>query len=178
MLGGSIHRRTFVIALTLGLIIAMQPSAALADPGGPGSPGNAPPTGAPRPNQPFTVHIKDPATCTGFSYGGSTQASTAWGAAYQDCEGNVVYQSADVHLLYCISTITGLCWPYWDLGSMTNGTRTFYGPGGFWTPQFGNATMGGLTPGYSYMVRTHHAVLTSDGTGGDGYSSSAIFQSR
>jgi hypothetical protein len=78
----------------------------------------------------------------------------------KDYEGTVVYQSADVHLRRCISTPTGLCWP--DLGVMSGGSRTFFGPGWFWTLEFGNATMGGPTPGYSDMVRTHHAVLTND----------------
>lgn len=164
------HRRLSLALLFLAMSVLFVPATTVsADPGTP------PPANALKPNQPFAIHFKDPATCTGFSYGGANGPMSAYGASYNDCEGNVVYQSADVHLIYCVAVIGGLCWPWYDEGTMTNGLRTFDGPGGFWTPEVGNATMGGLTPGYSYMVRTHLVVLLSDGTGGDGYSSSSIF---
>ena len=174
-----IRHQTLVLGLIVGLMLAMQPATALADPGGPRSSGNPPQIGAGlglRPNLPLAVHFKDPASCWGFSSGGSNNPSFAYGSSYNDCTGDVLTASADVHLIWCVAVILNTCNPWLDLGTMTSGQRIFIGPGGFWTPAYGNAIMGGLTPGYSFMVRTTLTVLLTDGTTGQGWSSSSIFR--
>lgn len=179
----ALSRRTLAIALAIGVLVAMQPTPALADPGGTGKPSAN--GSALQENTPLTVSFKGAknggiqafaASCWGFSNGASNNPSSAYGSSYNDCTGNVVSQNADVHLIWCVSTIGGGCLPWVDLGTMTNGRRTLLGPGGFWTPASGNATMGGLTPGYSFMVRTNLFVVLTDGSTGTGWSSSSIFK--
>jgi len=172
-------RLVWGLVFAIMLTATISQNAAIADPGGPIRPGTTPPAAA---LQPIDLHPSSPARgvspaaiagqCWGFSAGGPINSTTANGYAYNECSGDILGQHADVHIWYCVAIIFGNCFPFQDLGSIAS--RDIFGPGGFWTPEIGTATRGGLTPNNSYMIYTTLSVLVG-GVLYQGSSSSLIF---
>lgn len=180
-----------VLVLALAFASAL-PSVALADSGSKPS-ANPTPTAQPlkpgttwlfgaanKPNTGMTPSSTFPGgssgvTCSGVSWGGLNGGTSIWGTAYQSCAGAVVQQTMYLHAIYCVDTWLGACFPAWDLGVIAS--RTFAGAGGFWVPESGSATMGGLTCGRTYMIHTDHYVYAVSGTGSGGSNSSMFYMS-